>query len=443
MRAVNPGPVVSRATAGIVLLGGGLLLAAPTASAEILVTADRSESVPLASVLLLPDGTARPLAAGPLGSGNVLSRPILSPDHRVAAYYDPPRTVLVPTDGGAATKIVTKIGARADEDGPDDVGLWWEGDSTRLSFVGITTDFERFRVQSCVVATRTCSSSTPPSYDLAGTLASGTSVWVRGGEFEVSDGDAVLERRWRPVSRSRLRALRGLLRRPRPQAIVRDPVDGAATVISNTRRRPSAGVESVSAIVDTGSQMVVDTTKTRFVLRTRTRHGRTEARIFRPSSAQTFALISDTGGVRPFAFRIPTGTSLARRGISRDARFTVGIPGGLLLGLRSAGGTPLVGRADGSGTVRSLEVAGRPLTARRLNAALGLPAPDPEEEDRILELRPIGYEAATDSDVVAYRLPGDEEGSYPTVLARVPRDGSSPSIAYRGAPKDDVNATAW
>ncbi|MDO9409639.1 MAG: hypothetical protein Q7T67_14585 [Patulibacter sp.] len=59
--------------------------------------------------------------------------------------------------------------------------------------------------------------------------------------------------------------------------------------------------------------------------------------------------------------------------------------------------------------------------------------------ERAFGLRPVAYEAATDSDVVTY----DDPDTTVRVVARVPRSGATPSLVLRTAPDTGASSIAW
>lgn len=429
MRVAVPAPGLPTLIAGALAVTGGLALV-PAAGADVLVsTPQKGRDVVTAPVLVAPDGAQRPLAAVDTGDDGG-ARPVVSPDRRFVAYAGTDDAFLVPTDGTPATKLDAFAGAAAGGS-----AFWWLGPTRVVSFSGGLSI--RGSIETCGVPTGGCKTARAPGGDRIGTFASGASLWLDSQDYTLPEGLTGVISDWTTATAPQVRRIRAALRRKlRQRLILRSPT-GRTRVLKITRRSSVAGTDTYSGLVDGGPQVAYTRTRARTTLLTRSRNGRTQAKLRFRSGTSSTGVFSASGKTRPFRFRTPAGTI----GTSVDGVAVV--PGGWLVGLsaKDGKGTPLVGTAAPGGAVRTLQLGGKPLTARTLSAAIGVPlaASEKPRYERDFLLGPVGYEAATDSDVVAY----DEPIAKRRVVARVPRSGAAPSLVFRGEPGAEISAIAW
>lgn len=420
------------------LVGGTLtatvaLTLAPAAGADVLVSTPDAGKTTTPPVLVAPDGTRRTLAVVPGAEDDDAPTPVVSPDRRFVAVGRTTSAFLLPTDGSAALKLDAFVGAASGGS-----AFWWLGPGRVASFAGGLG--VPGSIATCAVPGGTCKDTRAPGGTRIGTFADGASVWLDEQDYDLPERLNRAISSWTTASAPEVRTVRAALRRRLRQRLVLRSPGGATRVLRTTRRSSVAGTDAYAGMADGGARALYGRVRVRTTLDTRRRNGRTQVRLAFRSTDVALGTFTTSGRRRSFRFRTPAGT------IGTSVGDVTTVPGGgwlVSLAAKDGKGTPLVGRASPGGTVRTLALAGRPLTARALSAAIGVPVPPGVRPasgfERDLRLRPVGYEAATDSDVVTY----DEPGGTRVVVARVPRSGAAPSLVFRGGPAVESSAIAW
>jgi hypothetical protein len=429
VRAI-PLPIHSRRrTAGLaaVTAAAGLALV-PAASADVLVSRSDDGDGTARPVLIAPDGARRELA--PAATNDQGQNPVVSPDRRFVAVAGAEKVAVLPTDGSPALPIAPDTGVAVGGN-----AFWWAPGPLRL--IAATGALgNRGDVATCPTPSGPCPTRRAPGETLIGALDTGASVWQRSTAYLPPEGLNGAFEEWVAASPSKLRAVRAGLRRRAPQRLILRAADGTQRTVSSGRRSPASGVDSYTGLTGAGARVIAYRSTTRTTVRTRTRNGRRQLRLVDSVTVPKLRVFSVTGRSKPFRLRAPAGT----RPQEQDG--LIAVPGGWLIALQGTDGasTRTLGRVSPTGEITTIASAGAPLTAKTLRAALGLPAPEPGPRGiDVSGLRPIGYEAATDSDVVAVDEPGDSR----QVFARVPRNGSAPSLVLRGDANVRLDAIAW
>ncbi|WP_026910143.1 hypothetical protein [Patulibacter minatonensis] len=436
MRASVPAAHPRRTALGAAALAvtSGLALV-PTAGADVLVSRSDDARGTARPVLVTPDGTRRELAAAPIdGLGHA---PVVSPDRSVVAVVGPATVdgldgvTLLPTDGSPARPLAgatTSIASSGSE-------FWWTDGPPRL-ISAITGLGVRGEVDTCAVPARTCKETKAPGETLIGSFDTGASLWTRSGTFLLPETLGSAYQRWTTATAAQVRRVRAGLRRRLVQRVVLRSSDGKERILSTARRAPGTGVLDYERLTDRGPAIVTDRVTHRTTMRTRTRKGRLQLRLTEELRGSVTRAYSPSGRSSAFRLRVPAGTT----GAVGEAPTPVA--GGWLIAVRAKDvpATRRLARLAPDGTTRTITLGGSPLTVTSLSAALGLPKPEagPRRGD-ISGLRPVGYEAATDSDVVMFDVPADSH----QVIARIPRSGAAPSLVLTGAPHQRVGAIAW
>lgn len=429
--------VVARSAATVALAASAALaLGATPAGAEVVLSpivtgldAPRTSPGP---TIVAPDGTRRTLAPVPLGDQDGYAVPVLSPDHRWIARPSGARALVIPTDGGPRGSLLAP-GVRTDFR----TTVWWDADATHVLSEGGDDRSGRPVVQRCAVATKACSTAPTGGRELLGTLRSGASLWAGPDVDVVVAGipDTLLED-WTAATPRTVAQLRRAVRQRIPSRLIHVGPDGRAAQV--LRRRNGSFARGLDTYTVAGEPspdgVLAQHVRRRHRVATRRRAGGLQMRIVGRETLRRWLRISDDGRVHPFAFRTTGGDRRPGRNV-----VVPGPAGAWIVSLASRRGATLVGVADPAGRVRRLTVGGAPLTAASLHAALGLDAvvSGPPTEPTA-NLRPAGYEAATDSAIVTY---DDQENR--TVVARVPLAGAAPTLVEHTAESAAVHVIAW
>jgi hypothetical protein len=372
-----------------------------------------------------------------------------SPDGTLVAVAAGSGLAVVPTDGGPVRRLRgadAVTGARTSVDPrlrppsaaerlyEGDVApvIAWSADGRTFASGAVPDARGRQVVRRCEVATLTCRVTAARRSIPVSSLGDGRLILAPVLPRllrRTIESIGAYELEWAPRSAGWVRRMRRLLERPRFDGVrIEEGAGLPAATVTGGRVPASRRITSVREVAPGGatSGAVLELRTIRLALRTRHRGGRLEA---------TVEVAHDAG---PDYLSVTADGRARSLPLSRESSEpTVALPGGGWFGTALRHNVWMIpSRIDARGRATTMRLSGREITPARLHDALGLPRdrrpPSRGVEDdgswlQIVEA--IGVETATNSAIVGY-----DDGEERYVVARIPFDGSRPTVVDQSDP---------